>query len=55
MGHRVAPSTATGDMKYGIDLTAVEARDQPTRVLCWAGGEVYAATTSLLEDLGHDR
>jgi hypothetical protein len=42
-------------MKYGMHLAPVEARNQPTRVLCGDGGEVYAPTTSLLEDLGHDR
>jgi hypothetical protein len=42
-------------MKYGVDLIFVEARNQPTRVLSGEGGDVYAATTSLLDDLGHDR
>jgi hypothetical protein len=42
-------------MKYGVDITPVEARNQPASVLCGDGGEVYAPTTSLLEDLGHDR
>ena len=42
-------------MKYGVDLTLVEAGNQPTRVLCGEGGEVYASTTSLLENLRHDR
>ena len=46
---------STGDMKYGVDLILVEARNQPTRVLSGEGGEVYAATTSLRDDLGHDR
>jgi len=50
---RGAPSA--GDMKYGVDLIFVEARNQPTRVLSGEGGDVYAATTSLLDDLGHDR
>ena len=42
-------------MKYGVDLTPVEARNQPTCLLCGDGGEFYAPTTSLLQDLGHDR
>ena len=42
-------------MKYGVDLVPVEACNQPTRVLCGDGGEVYAPTTSLVENLGHDR
>ena len=42
-------------MKDGGDLTPVEARNQSTRVLCEDGGEVYASTPSLLEELGHDR
>jgi hypothetical protein len=42
-------------MEYGVDLRWVEARDQPTSVLCGGGGEVYATTSSLLDDLGHDR
>jgi hypothetical protein len=46
---------SAGDMKYGVDLILVEARNQPTRVLSGEGGDVYAATTSLLDDLGHDR
>ena len=55
MRHGPPGAPSAGDMKYGVDLTAVEARNQPTRVLCWAGGDVYPATTSLIEDLGHDR
>ena len=51
--YRAAPSAR--DMKYGMDLTPVEARNQPTRVLGGDGGEVYAPTTSLLHHLGHDR
>jgi Protein of Unknown function (DUF2784) len=50
---RAAPSAR--DMKYGVDLTPFEARNQPTRVLGGDGGEVYAPTTSLLHHLGHDR
>ena len=42
-------------MKYGVHLTPIEARNQPTRVLGGDGGEVYAPTTSLLNHLGHDR
>ena len=42
-------------MKYRVDLIPVEAGNQPTRVLGGEGGEVYAPTTSLLDDLGHDR
>src|SRR4051794_35080672 len=42
-------------MKHGVDLTPVEARDQAASLLCWDGGEVHAPTTSLLDDLGHDR
>jgi hypothetical protein len=41
-------------MKYGVDLSLLEARNQPTRMLSGDSGEVYAATTSLIEDLGHD-
>jgi hypothetical protein len=39
-------------MKHGVDLIPVEAGNQPTRVLCGEGGEVYAATTGLLANLG---
>ena len=42
-------------MKHGVDLIPVETGNQPTRVLCRNGREVYAPTTSLLENLGHDR
>ena len=42
-------------MKYGVNLTPVEARNQPTCLLCGDGSEVYAPTTSLLQNLGHDR
>ena len=42
-------------MKYGVDLRWVEALNHPTSVLCRYGGEVYASTTSLFEDFGHDR
>ena len=42
-------------MKYGVDLIPVEARNQPARVPCGEGREVYTPTTSLLENLGHDR
>ena len=42
-------------MEYGMDLIPVEAGNQPTCVLCGEGGELYALTTSLLENLGHDR
>ena len=42
-------------MKYGVDLAPVEASNQLTRVLSGDCSEVYAATTSLLEHLGHDR
>jgi hypothetical protein len=37
-------------MKYGVDLTLVEARDQPASVLRREGGQVHAPTTSLLDD-----
>jgi hypothetical protein len=46
---------SAGDMKHGVDLIPVEAGNQPTRALCGEGGEVYAPTTSLLENLGQDR
>ena len=42
-------------MKHSVDLIPVEACNQPTRVLCGEGSEVYAPTTSLLQNLGHDR
>jgi len=42
-------------MKYGVDLTLVDAGNQPTRVPCGERGEVYPPTTSLLENLGHDQ
>ena len=41
MRHGPPGAPSAGDMKYGVDLTAVEARNQPTRVLCWAGGDAY--------------
>jgi hypothetical protein len=46
---------SAGDMKHGVDLVPVEAGNQQTRVLCGEGGEVNAPTTSLLENLRHDR
>lgn len=42
-------------MKYGLDLTAVEACDQAAGVFCWNGSEVHTSLASLLGDLGHDR
>ena len=41
-------------MKYRVDLIPVEA-GITTRVLGGEGGEVYAPTTSLPDDFGHDR
>jgi hypothetical protein len=40
------------DMKYGVDSSRLRLA---IGVLCGEGGEVYASTTSLLDDLGHDR
>ncbi len=42
-------------MKYGVDLTSIEARNQQTRILCGESGELYAKPTSLLENPGPDR
>jgi hypothetical protein len=37
-----------GDMNYGADFIRIESRNQPARVFCGDGGEVYAPTRSLL-------
>lgn len=42
-------------MKYGVNFMLVKAGKKPARLLCWHGSEVYAPTTSLLDNLGHDR
>jgi hypothetical protein len=42
-------------MKYGVDVTLVKAGKMPARLRCRHGSQVYAPTTSLLDDLGHDR
>jgi hypothetical protein len=42
-------------MKDAWTSRPVEARNQSIRVLGGDGGEVYASTLRLLEDLGHDR
>lgn len=42
-------------MKYGVDVTLVKAGKNPACLLCRHGSQVYAPTTSLLDDLGHDR
>src|SRR5207344_1779415 len=46
---------SAGDMKYGVDLTPVEAGDQAAGVLGGNGGEVHVPTSSLLDHFGHDR
>ena len=52
---RVARCPSAGDVKDGVDLIPVEARNQPARVLSGEGSEVHAPTTNLLDDLGLDR
>jgi hypothetical protein len=44
-----------GDVEYRVDLTTVEAVEQPTSLLGRHSGELYAPTTSLVLDLRHDR
>jgi hypothetical protein len=46
---------SASDMQHSMDLTAVESVKQPTSLICRDGGEFDAPTTSLLDNLGHDR